>query len=88
MKRLTPAMLTALALGACVPSKPPAPPSFLSPLKPPMAAFPDPCLPTPLRKQTDGALNNAKVERAIRAGDADLAKCRADRDRYRKAWPG
>jgi len=37
--------------------------------------------------QTDHSLSSAGAERAIRNGDADLARCRADRDRYRDAWP-
>lgn len=88
MKRVTPAMLFALTLGACTPSMPSVPPSF-RPLRSqrPMTTSPDPCLPTPLPTLTDGSLTSAGAERAIRAGDADLARCRADRDRYRDAWP-
>ena len=88
MKQAKPAVLIALALTACASSKPPAPPSFLPPPpKPPVTANPDPCLPTPLAEQADGALDKARAEQAIRAGDADLARCRADRNRYRDAWP-
>jgi hypothetical protein len=32
-------------------------------------------------------MTSADAERAIRNGDIDLARCRADRDRYRNAWP-
>ena len=86
MKRATPVVLAALMLGACARSKPTVPPSFLSPPEP-AAANPDPCLPSPLRTRPDGSLDRADAERVIRAGDADLARCRADRDRYRAAWP-
>lgn len=88
MKRATPAMLLVLTLGACTPSTLSVPPSF-RPLPSPMpvTASPDPCLPTPLPTQPDGSLSSAGAERAIRAGDADLARCRADRNRYRDAWP-
>ena len=83
-----PAVLLALTLSACARSKPLAPPSFLPPPpKPPAAANPDPCLPTPLAKQADGILDKGQADQAIRAGDADLARCRADRDRWQEAWP-
>lgn len=88
MLRALPAGLTALALTGCVGSRPIASPSFLPPPPtPPAAAQPDPCRPAPLRTQADHSLTSADAERAIRTGDADLARCRADRDRYRDAWP-
>lgn len=87
MRRVTPVALIALTLNGCTPSKPLVSPFFLPPPpKPPAATNPDPCLPTPLAKRADGALDKGQVEEAIRAGDADLARCRADRDRWREAW--
>jgi len=88
MLRLVPAGLLVLALSGCGTSKPIAPSSFLPPPPtPPVASLPDPCRPTPLQSQADHSLASADAERAIRNGDADLARCRADRDRYREAWP-
>ena len=88
MLRALLAGLIALALAGCGGSKPIAPPSFLPPPPaPPPAAQPDPCRPTPLQTQRDHSLTSADAEQAIRTGDADLARCRADRDRYRDAWP-
>lgn len=88
MKRALPGVLAALMLSACAPSRPPAPPSFLPPApKRPVAANPDPCRPSPLVHRAGDGLDSTGAERAIRAGDADLARCRADRDRYRNAWP-
>jgi len=89
MKRVALVLATALTLSACARSKQLAAPFFRPPPPPrPQMASPDPCRPTPLRPRADGSLNSAEAERAIRAGDADLARCRADRDRYREAWPG
>lgn len=88
MLRLLPAGLLVLVLAGCGTSRPIASPSFLPPPPAPlMVASPDPCRPTPLRTQADHSLASADAERAIRNGDADLARCRADRDRYRDAWP-
>jgi len=88
MLRALPAGLLALALTGCGGSKPIASPSFLPPPPAlPPAALPDPCLPTSILSQADHSLNSADAERAIRNGDADLARCRTDRDRYRDAWP-
>lgn len=88
MLRALPAGLFALVLTGCGGSKPIASPSFLPPPPtPPAATQPDSCRPTPLLPQADHSLSSADAERAIRNGDIDLARCRADRDRYRAAWP-
>ena len=88
MKQAALVLATALTLSACAPSKQLAAPFFQPPPPSrPQMASPDPCLPTPLRSRADGGLDSAGAERAIRAGDADLARCRADRDRYRAPWP-
>ena len=88
MKRAALVLATASMLSACARSNQLAAPFFLPPPLPrPQMANPDPCRPTPLRSRADGSLDSAGAERAIRAGDADLARCRADRDRYRDAWP-
>jgi len=88
MPRALLAGLFALALSACGGSNPIASASFLPPPPTlPLAARPDPCQPTPLQSQADHSLSSADAERAIRNADADLARCRADRNRYRDAWP-
>jgi len=37
--------------------------------------------------EPDHSLSSDDAERTIRRGDGDLARCRADRNRYRQAWP-
>ena len=86
MKRLLLAVLPAFLLSGCLASKRTLPPSFL-PLPPVPAALATPCQRTPMQVQSDGSMNSADTERALRQRDGDLARCEGKRAMGAAAWP-
>lgn len=86
MKKLMLAVLPAFLLSGCLASKRTLPPSFL-PLPPVPPALATPCQRTAVQTQSDGSMNSADAERALRQRDGDLARCDGKRAMGAAAWP-